>query len=63
MPLNWRWNAHRLTISAFLIVHLFAVGIINLPDSALRQRLIMPVLHYLVPIGLDQAWGMFAPTR
>ncbi len=58
----WRWNARRLAISAFLIPHLFAVAIINLPDSALRQRLIEPVMHYLVPIGLDQAWGMFAPN-
>ena len=60
--MNWRWNAHRLAISAFLALHLFAVGIINLPDSALRQRVITPVLYYLVPIGLDQAWGMFAPN-
>ena len=60
--MNWRWTARRLAISAFLILHLFAVGIINLPDSALRQRLIMPVMSYLVPIGLDQAWGMFAPN-
>jgi hypothetical protein len=60
--LYWRWNAHRLAISAFLILHLSAVGIINLPDSALRQRLSEPVFNYLVPIGLDQAWGMFAPN-
>jgi len=60
--LNWRWTARRLVISAFLIVHLFAVMVINLPASALRQRLIDPVALYLVPIGLDQGWGMFAPN-
>ena len=58
----WRWTAQRLAISAFLVVHLGAVATINLPPSALRQALITPVAHYLMPIGLDQAWGMFAPN-
>lgn len=62
MPLNWRWTARRLLISAFLVFHLMAVVVINLPPSALRQRLFWPVTHYLLPIGLDQAWGMFAPN-
>lgn len=59
---RWRWTARKLAISAFLVVHLSAVLIINLPVSVLRQRLIKPVAYYLVPIGLDQAWGMFAPN-
>jgi hypothetical protein len=61
-PLYWRWTAQRLAISAFLVVHLGAVVIINLPPSALRQALISTAAHYLMPIGLDQAWGMFAPN-
>jgi len=60
--LNWRWNARRIFVSAFLIIHLAAVIIINLPGCALRQALIAPALCYLLPIGLDQAWGMFAPN-
>ncbi len=60
--MNWRWTVRRLLISAFLIVHLFAVAIINLPQSALRQLCIAPVVLYLLPVGLDQSWGMFAPN-
>jgi hypothetical protein len=60
--LNWRWTAQKLAISAFLIVHLFLVAIINLPDSFLRERFFPVAIHYLIPIGLDQAWGMFAPN-
>ena len=58
----WRWTARRLLVSAFLVVHLSAVAIINLPACALRQALHLPACCYLVPIGLDQAWGMFAPN-
>ncbi len=60
--MNWRWTAKRIFISTFLIIHLMAVIIINLPASMLRQATIVPVAYYLVPIGLDQAWGMFAPN-
>ncbi len=60
--MNWRWTAQKLAISAFLIAHLSMVVIINLPASLLRQRLYFVAAHYLIPIGLDQAWGMFAPN-
>ena len=60
--MNWRWTARRIFVSTFLIIHFSAVVIINLPGSALRQALINPVIYYLIPIGLDQAWGMFAPN-
>jgi hypothetical protein len=60
--LNWRWTARRLAISAFLVFHLGVVIIINMPPSPLRGQLWWPVIHYLVPIGLDQSWGMFAPN-
>jgi hypothetical protein len=60
--LNWRWTAQRLAISAFLIVHLSLVGVINLPPSFLKQRLFLVAAYYVVPLGLDQAWGMFAPN-
>jgi hypothetical protein len=60
--LNWRWTARRLAISAFLAFHLFAILVINLPPSPLRGVLWWPVENYLVPIGLDQSWAMFAPN-
>lgn len=60
--MNWKWTARRLGISAFLAFHLSAVLIINMPPSPLRAQLWWPVTHYLVPVGLDQAWGMFAPN-
>ena len=60
--MNWRWTARRVFISAFLIIHCTAVILINLPASALRQATIVPVIWYLLPMGLDQAWGMFAPN-
>jgi hypothetical protein len=60
--LNWRWTVRRLAISAFLAFHLLAVVVINLPQSALKGSLFPIAAHYLIPIGLDQAWGMFAPN-
>ena len=60
--MNWRWTARRLAISAFLAFHLSTVLIINMPPSPLRALVWWPVMHYLVPIGLDQSWGMFAPN-
>jgi hypothetical protein len=60
--LNWRWTARRLGISAFLALHLSAVLIINMPPSPLRAFVWWPVAYYLIPVGLDQSWGMFAPN-
>ena len=58
----WRWTAQRLAISAFLVFHLAAVAVVNLPASALRQLTWPSFAYYILPIGLDQAWGMFAPN-
>jgi len=58
----WRWTAQRLAISAFLVVHLAAVAFMNMPACALREFAWPPTALYLIPIGLDQAWGMFAPN-
>jgi hypothetical protein len=60
--LNWRWTAQKLAISAFLAFHLAMVVSINLPPSFLKQRIFPIAAHYLIPMGLDQAWGMFAPN-
>ena len=60
--MNWRWTARRILLSTFLIGHLTAIFLINVPASALRDAVITPVAMYLLPLGLDQAWGMFAPN-
>jgi hypothetical protein len=51
----------RAAISAFLVVTLIAIVVINLPQSALRRKLIGPVQPYLNAVALDQNWALFAP--
>ncbi len=51
----------RLAISAFLMVHLGAVLVWNLPRCAIRERLAPIAANYLMPTGLWQYWAMFAP--
>ncbi len=57
----WRWTAARLAISAFLVFHLTATVVWNLPSSPLRQGLSPPLRPYMLPLGLWQSWRMFAP--
>ncbi len=51
----------RLALSAFLLVHLAAILVWNLPESALKQRIGSWAGSYLLPTGQWQHWGMFAP--
>ena len=51
----------RALISLLIVFTLLAVVVINLPDSALRRSLSKTTQPYLNAIGLDQAWGVFAP--
>lgn len=51
----------RVAISVFIAVTLIAVGVINLPESSLRRSLSTKTQPYLNALGLDQAWGVFAP--
>lgn len=60
--MNWRWTAQRLGISAFLIAHLAALAVYNLPACFLRERLFPYASTYLIPLGLWQTWAMFAPN-
>ena len=53
--------ARRGLISAFLVVHLTSVAVWNLPACALRARCHGYVSYYMLPTGLWQYWGMFAP--
>jgi len=55
------WRLKRLAISAFLLVHLAALALWNMPGCALRQRAFRAVAHYVYPLGLWQNWAMFAP--
>lgn len=57
----WSWNLRRLGLSAFILAHLAAVVLWNLPDCALRDRLAGWTAYYLMPTGQWQGWDMFAP--
>jgi hypothetical protein len=55
-------SAKRSAISAFLILHISAVVLTNLPGCAVRRSLSRVWMDaYLLPTGLWQVWGMFAP--
>lgn len=62
MARSWTWTAKRWAISAFLLVHIGAVTIWNLPPCAIRSRGVEWSARYLLPLGLWQHWGMFAPN-
>jgi hypothetical protein len=56
------WTARKLAVSAFVIAHLLALVIWNLPAKVLLRERLVPVLSwYMLPTGLWQDWGMFAP--
>jgi hypothetical protein len=59
--LAWRRTAWRLAISGFVLFHLTATVIWNIPNSPLRQCLMPAFRHYMLPLGLWQSWWMFAP--
>jgi hypothetical protein len=50
-----------LAISAFLVFHLTATVVWNIPESPLRQWLMPAFRSYMLPLGLWQSWWMFAP--
>lgn len=56
-----RWTAWRLAISTFLVFHLTATVVWNIPNSPLRQCLLPAFQRYMLPLGLWQSWWMFAP--
>jgi hypothetical protein len=57
----WRWTAWRLAISAFVVFHLTATVIWITPASPLKQHVMPAFRCYMIPLGLWQAWSMFAP--
>ena len=57
-----RIAAKRIAVSVFLVGHLAAVALTNLPDCALKRAIGFGwVDAYLMPTGQWQSWGMFAP--
>jgi hypothetical protein len=59
--LDWRWTARRLVISAFVMLHLSALMLWTMPDCAIKARFTPPFRYYMLPLGLWQWWGIFAP--
>ena len=57
----WRWTAYRLWISAFLVLHLGATVFWVMPPSPIKPMGMSLVRWYMLPLGLWQYWGMFAP--
>ena len=57
----WRWTAHRLLVSAFLIVHVSATIVWVMPPSPVKQRCYATVAPYILSLGLWQCWAMFSP--
>lgn len=57
----WRWNAWRLAISAYLVLHVTATLAWVVPPSPIKALLMPKFRYYMVPCGLWQSWGMFAP--
>ena len=55
------WTARRLAISAFLIGHMGAVTIWVIPPCPIQRHCAETAAFYMLPLGLWQYWGMFAP--
>jgi hypothetical protein len=59
--MTWRWTARRLVISAFVVFHVSALMIWTCPPCAIKERFSWPYRFYMLPLGLWQWWGIFAP--
>lgn len=53
----------RILISLFVVCTVFTVLVVNMPDSQLKDRLLVPVAPVLRATGLDQNWGVFSDVR
>ena len=51
----------RAAISAFVVFHLTATFVFLIPWSPVKVRWFESVRLYMLPLGLWQYWGMFAP--
>ncbi len=55
------WSIKKPLVSLFVLIHLAAVLIWNLPECSFKNRTSAWCAYYLLPTGLWQYWGMFAP--
>ena len=55
------WTLRRLAVSAFVTVHVAALVVWNLPACPIKRAGELAAGCYLMPLGLWQYWGMFAP--
>ncbi len=56
------WGLKRVLISAFIVVHLAALTVYNMPTCVIRDRALGFAVNYMFPLGLWQNWSMFAPN-
>jgi hypothetical protein len=54
--------ARRVLVSAFLVVHISATVLFAMPACPLRVRCYGVIRYYILPMGLWDAWTMFAPN-
>lgn len=60
--MSWTWTARKRLVSAFVLLHVAALIAWNLPLKAAARGRVAPLAEaYLLPTGLWQDWGMFAP--
>jgi hypothetical protein len=55
------WTAKKWIVSTFLVGHLIALGVWNLPGGPIQDRYAKYFLPYMHLTGMAQHWGMFAP--
>src|SRR5262249_3449931 len=58
---SWVGTARRLLISAFLVFHIAATLVWVMPVCPIRVACAPWFAPYMLPTGLWQYWGMFAP--
>ncbi len=60
--MNWRWHIKRILVTAFIALHVATLVIWNMPQSKLRIFAYQYLQYYVLPVGLNQYWAMFAPN-
>lgn len=57
-----RWLIKRWAVAVFATFHASALILWNLPTAQLQVRVGSFFQYYMMPLGLAQNWGMFAPN-
>ena len=61
LGMNWAWTFRKTAISVFVSIHMAATLVWVIPDCPVRRAAFGVARLYIVPLGLWQYWGMFAP--